>query len=219
MNQRFQQIKERINAAVALSGRTPGTVELLAVSKGQPLEKIQALFALGQKDFAENYLQEAEEKIKCSNSALAWHFIGPIQSNKTKKIADLFEWVHGLDRLSVAERLNRHCEFLGKHLNVCIQVNISREASKSGVLKEDINELVMEVCDLPHLRLRGLMAIPSKTQSNDAFEAMGQIYKSLKIKNCELDTLSMGMSNDFESAIAAGSTLVRVGTALFGART
>jgi pyridoxal phosphate enzyme (YggS family) len=203
--------------------RAPHSVSLLAVSKGQTLEKIQQAITAGQLRFGENYLQEALEKINMlANSSLEWHFIGPIQANKTQKIAQHFHWVHSIDNINIAKRLNDHRPVNLPPLNCCIQVNISNETSKSGVSIHEADEFVHACKNLSNLNLRGLMAIPAQqndfTLQRHAFHQLALLFHVLKEHAYDLDTLSMGMSNDYEAAIAEGSTLVRVGFALFGDR-
>jgi pyridoxal phosphate enzyme (YggS family) len=203
--------------------REPYSVHLLAVSKGQPIAKIQEAIAAGQLAFGENYLQEALLKIKeLNNPTLEWHFIGNIQRNKTKQIAEHFAWVHTIDDVIIAERLNQQRPAHLPPLNVCIQVNISNEQNKSGVFKEEILSLATSIVTLPKLKLRGLMAIPAPqkdfTKQRGSFHELACLYQQLRQRSFELDTLSMGMSDDFEAAIAEGSTLIRLGTAIFGAR-
>ena len=214
--------RARIGDACARAGRDPAAVTLLAVSKTRDAGEIRALAAAGQRDFGENYLQEALEKAPAlADLALCWHFIGPIQSNKTRDIAEHFHWVHSVDRLKVARRLSeQRPEGLGP-LNVCIQVNIDREESKSGVLPEALAELAHAVDALPGLRLRGLMAIPRADAADGnrgAFRSLAMTLSQLRHTIPALDTLSMGMSGDFDVAIEEGATIVRLGTALFGPR-
>jgi pyridoxal phosphate enzyme (YggS family) len=222
---RFVHINQRIEQAFTQSGRSTGNpVTLLAVSKHHSLEKIHALYELGQRDFGESYLQEALTKINAStDSDIIWHFIGPIQSNKTKDIAQNFQWVHSVDRLKIARRLSAQYPDKALPLNICLQINISQETQKSGFSRSEIFSIIEEIIDLPHLAIRGLMAIPKPTdnvtQQKKAFhelnELMQQLNKQFKLN---MDTLSMGMSNDLESAIIEGATIIRVGTALFGPR-
>lgn len=203
--------------------RSPSEVCLLAVSKTRPAEDIRAAFAAGQRCFAENYLQEALQKIQSlEDLPIEWHYIGAIQSNKTRELAAHFDWVHSVDRLKIAHRLNEQRPASLAELNICVQVNISHEASKSGTTLQQLDTLVDEVMQLPRLRLRGLMAIPAQADTLEAqraiFAPMQQALQRLRQRHPSLDTLSMGMSNDIEAAIAEGSTLLRVGTAIFGAR-
>lgn len=210
----------RIREAAQASQRDFATVDLLAVSKTKPAEAIRQAFAAGARDFAENYLQEALEKqVELADLPLIWHFIGPIQSNKTKPIAEHFAWVHSVDRLKIAERLSAQRPAHLPALNICLQVNISGETSKSGCNPDELPALAQAVTQLPNIKLRGLMTIPEPTddpqQQRAAFARLRELQSSL---NLNLDTLSMGMSDDLEAAIAEGATWVRIGTALFGAR-
>ncbi|WP_312591536.1 YggS family pyridoxal phosphate-dependent enzyme [Stutzerimonas nitrititolerans] len=214
------KVAARIREAAQAAGRNPDTVGLLAVSKTQPAEAIREANGAGLSDFGENYLQEALEKqADLADLALTWHFIGPIQSNKTRAIAEHFDWVHSVDRLKIAQRLSEQRSTELPPLNVCLQVNVSGEASKSGCAPQDVAELARTIATLPNLRLRGLMAIPEPTddraEQHAAFARLRQLQQALAL---ELDTLSMGMSQDLEAAIAEGATWVRIGTALFGAR-
>ncbi|MCZ4128429.1 YggS family pyridoxal phosphate-dependent enzyme [Stutzerimonas balearica] len=214
------KVAARIREAAQAAGRTPSAVGLLAVSKTQPAAAIREAFAAGVGDFGENYLQEALDKqAQLGDLALTWHFIGPIQSNKTKPIAEHFDWVHSVDRLKIAQRLSDQRPAHLPPLNLCLQVNVSGEASKSGCAPEDVTALAESVAALPNLRLRGLMCIPAPTddpqEQRAAFARLRHLKDSLDLP---LDTLSMGMSQDLEAAIAEGATWVRIGTALFGAR-
>ena len=210
----------RIDAAAQTANREKSAVGLLAVSKTKPAEAIREAFSAGLRDFGENYLQEALEKQQQLNDLpLVWHFIGPIQSNKTRPIAEHFDWVHSVDRLKIAERLSAQRPAGLPALNICLQVNVSAEDSKSGCSPDEIYPLAHAVTQLPNLRLRGLMAIPEPTDDpvlqHEAFAKLRRLQETL---NLPLDTLSMGMSHDLEAAIAEGATWVRIGTALFGAR-
>ena len=216
-------MRERLQAAERRFGRPAGAVALLAVSKTQPAEALRAAAEAGQRLFGESYLQEAEAKIEAlADLPLEWHFIGPIQSNKTRPIATLFDWVHSVDRLKVAQRLDQQRPEERPPLNVCLQVNISGEDTKSGVTPEALPELAAAVRELPRLRLRGLMAIPARGEDLEAqrrpFRALRETLDALGIGAPALDTLSMGMSDDLEAAVAEGATIVRVGSAIFGAR-
>ena len=196
---------------------------ILPVSKTRPAEDIVAVAKAGLQAVGENYLQEALDKIEALQQlALQWHFIGPIQSNKTQPIARHFDWVHSVDREKIARRLSEQRPENLAPLNICLQVNISREASKSGVMPEDLPELARQVSELPRLRLRGLMAIPAASSDFEAqrasFRALREALEQLNTMGLQLDTLSMGMSGDLEAAIAEGATIVRVGTDIFGAR-
>lgn len=216
-------LSQEIRALERESQRPEGCVTLLAVSKRHSSAMIREAVAAGQVHFGENYLQEAESKIaELADLDLVWHFIGPIQSNKTRGIASLFDWVHSVDRLKIAQRLSEQRPQAAEPLNVCVQVNVSDEASKSGVSDQDVALLCAQIDGLPRLRLRGLMAIPAAVQDYDeqraSFRQLAALYHMLRERHPGMDTLSMGMSNDFAAAIAEGSTMVRVGTAIFGAR-
>lgn len=224
---RLAQVHQAIDTACARAGRNPSSVRLLAVTKTFGHEVVLQAAQAGQLEFGENYVQEALEKIKALASyreplGLVWHCIGPIQSNKTRDVATHFDWVHTLDRIKIAQRLNDHRPSHLPALQVCLQVNTDAGANKSGVSPENIEELAEQVGQLPRLKLRGLMAIPEPQADALSAQALHQrltdIFHSLNQKNYGLDTLSMGMSADLGPAIAAGSTLVRIGTALFGKR-
>ena len=220
----ISQVAARIRAAEQASQRAADSVQLLAVSKTKPAEAVREAFAAGVRDFGENYLQEALGKqLELTDLPLSWHFIGPIQSNKTRAIAENFAWVHSVDRLKIAQRLSEQRPADLPPLNICIQVNVSGEASKSGCSPADLPALASAISALPRLTLRGLMAIPEPTddraEQDAAFAAVRELNQSLQASlKLPLDTLSMGMSHDLESAIAQGATWVRIGTALFGAR-
>ena len=214
-------VNQRIQKAAQIYGREPPS--LLAVSKGQPDSAIRRAFAAGQIEFAESYLQEALAKMALlKDLPIVWHFIGPIQSNKTAQIAQHFDWVHSVDRVKIAERLASARPENISPLNVCVQVNVSGEASKSGVGPDELPAITEAVSTLPGLCLRGLMSIPEATPNVDsqraAFRAVADMFNLLRSQGHDLDTLSMGMSGDLESAIAEGATIVRVGTAIFGPR-
>lgn len=218
----LQATRASIADAVTKADRAQNCVKLIAVSKAQPASAMREAFAAGQSAFGENYLQEALNKqIELSNLAIEWHFIGPIQSNKTQAIAQHFAWVHGVDRLKIAQRLNdaRSGE---APLQVCIQVNVSNEDSKSGVLPDEVHTLAEAIRHLPNLTLRGLMAIPEPTNNielqHQQFRIVHTLLEQLNQQGFALDTLSMGMSNDYVVAIAEGATMVRIGSAIFGAR-
>lgn len=213
-------LESRIQSAARTAQRDPGSVGLLAVSKTKPAGAIREAFAAGLRDFGENYLQEALGKqAELTDLPLCWHFIGPIQSNKTRAIAENFTWVHSVDRLKIAQRLSEQRPEGLEPLNICIQVNVSGEASKSGCTPEDLPALAAAINELPRLKLRGLMAIPEPTDDVDAQTAAFAAVRMLRDNlNLPLDTLSMGMSHDLEAAITQGATWVRIGTALFGAR-
>lgn len=214
-----------IHAAETTSHRAKGSVKLLAVSKGQSCQKIEQAYAAGLRDFGENYLQEAIAKIETLHALpLCWHFIGPIQSNKAKSIAQHFSWVHSVSSANVAQRLNEARPLSLPPLNICLQVNFDEEQSKSGLHPNKVQEVAAHIQTLPRLHLRGLMLIP-KPQTNEqlqyrSFLRLTELLNTLNQQlNLSLDTLSMGMSNDLQAAIYAGSTIVRIGTALFGKRT
>jgi len=219
----MQAVKTRIAAACSASGIPESSVRLVAVSKTHPPESIRAAFSAGQRDFAENYVQEALVKIDAlADLELVWHFIGPIQSNKTRPIAESFQWVHSVDREKIAIRLNEARPKNLPPLNVCIEVNISGEPGKSGVAPNDAAALACRVYSLPRLKLRGLMTIPEPTpdaqEQRRQFRALRKLMAELVSSGLDLDTLSMGMSADMEAAIAEGATMVRIGTAIFGPR-
>jgi len=216
-NKVLQQIEEACKQAQ----REPETVQLLAVSKTHPSESLREMYQTGQRIFGENYLQEALDKIETLNDLdIEWHFIGHVQRNKTKHLAEKFAWVHGVDRFIIAERLSRQREASQAPLNICLQVNIDAQETKDGCQPNEVAELVKNISQLPHLKLRGLMVIPAPNNTQ-AFSDAKQLFEQVKSEHAhpeDWDTLSMGMSGDMTDAIAAGSTMVRVGTALFGAR-
>ncbi|MCK9564002.1 MAG: YggS family pyridoxal phosphate-dependent enzyme [Bacteroidales bacterium] len=222
----INRVRDRLADAARAAGRDPAEVALVAVSKSRPAGCIRDAVAAGVHDFGENYLQEALDKMAAlSDLAIRWHFIGPIQSNKTRAIAEHFHWVHSLDRLKVAERLSAQRPAHLGPIDVCIQVNIDAEDSKSGVAPDAVPALAEAIAALPNLRLRGLMAIPAPAADGAArrtpFFYLAQLLANLRTLApalASLDTLSMGMSDDLEAAVAEGATLVRVGTALFGER-
>lgn len=223
LRESLTRVRERIERACLAAGRPSGAVELLAVSKTFGADRVREAAALGQRAFGENYLQEALPKqAALSDLGLEWHFIGPIQSNKTRELARHFDWVHGIDRLRVAQRLSDARERERGPLQVCVQVNISGEASKSGCDPQDAPALCAAVAALPGLRLRGLMAIPAPVAPGDdarePYRRLRALFEHIRASGMPLDTISAGMSDDLEAAIAEGSTLVRVGTALFGTR-
>ncbi|WP_395704327.1 YggS family pyridoxal phosphate-dependent enzyme [Aquabacterium sp.] len=222
---KLQQLRERISAACATAGRPVQTVTLLAVSKTFGPEAVREAAAAGQRAFGENYVQEALEKIHALQDfspPLAWHLIGPLQSNKTRVVAEAFDWVHSVDRLKIAQRLSEQRPAHLPPLQLCLQVNISGEASKSGVMPDELPALAHAVAALPNVRLRGLMAIPEPAADFEAqrapHRALHALFDALRAQGLALDTLSMGMSADLEAAIAEGATIVRVGTAIFGGR-
>ena len=216
-------VRHRIEKAALATHRDPHTIKLLAVSKTQPAENIRQAFTAGLQAFGENYLQEALDKMQLLDDLIIeWHFIGPAQSNKTKQIAEQFTWVHSLDRIKIAERLNSQRPASLAPLNVCIQVNLNNESSKSGISPREVKALAKAILPLKRLKLRGLMAIPAPTQDillqHKNFRALKEILLELHTLNSKIDTLSMGMSEDLEAAIAEGASIVRIGTAIFGAR-
>ena len=229
----MQDVHARIAAAAAKVSRDPQEITLLAVSKTFDAIAVMAAIETGQRDFGENYLQEALDKIeevrRLQNSGngaqavLKWHFIGPIQSNKTRPLAENFDWVHAIDREKIASRLSEQRPAGLPPLDVCIQVNISGEASKSGVAPAELSALAHAIAGMPRLRLRGLMAIPEAAADTAAqrapFRALCGLYDTLRAEGLPLDTLSIGMSADLEAAIAEGATIVRIGSAIFGQRT
>jgi len=220
----LQQVRTRIATACNTHGRPPEAVTLLAVSKTFGPQAVREAFAAGQTAFGENYIQEAVDKIAAlADLPLEWHCIGPIQSNKTRLVAEHFDWAHSVDRLKIAQRLSEQ-RLQGKApLNVCIQVNIDGGPTKAGVVPEDALALAQAIAALPHLRLRGIMTIPEPAIDFEAARAVHMraraIFDALNTAGLSLDTLSMGMTGDLEAAIASGSTMVRVGTAIFGGRT
>lgn len=224
LKQHLTVIDTAIREAASACGRDPESIQLLAVSKTKPSSDIQMLHALGQRSFGENYVQEAVDKIhELQGLDIEWHYIGHIQSNKTKLIATEFDWVHTVDREKIASRLNDARD--GDPLNILIQVNVDLAETKSGVSPTDLKALAMAIWKLPHLKLRGLMSIPDPVSENDlqrAHQQLKALFEEIKADHPTpeiFDTLSMGMTNDLELAISEGSTMVRIGTALFGART
>ncbi|WP_346838472.1 YggS family pyridoxal phosphate-dependent enzyme [Microbulbifer sp. SAOS-129_SWC] len=225
ITENLNRVRERIVTACAESGRDPQSVTLLAVSKTRPAGDLRVACAAGQRDFGENYLQEALEKqAQLSDLPIVWHFIGPLQSNKTRAVAEHFDWMHSVDRLKIAQRLSAQRPAGLAPLNICLQVNIDAEQSKSGAPPAEVAALAQAVAALPNLRLRGLMAIPAPRPDPalqcQPFERMAALLQDLREQLPEqpLDTLSMGMSADMAAAIAGGATIVRIGTDIFGAR-
>ncbi|ERP96994.1 hypothetical protein Q674_04050 [Acinetobacter sp. COS3] len=216
-----QSVLSQIEQACQQAQRDPATVQLLAVSKTHPSLALREMYAVGQRSFGENYLQEALTKIEeLQDLEIEWHFIGHVQRNKTKHLAEKFDWVHGVDRLIIAERLSTQRLESQKTLNICLQVNIDGQDSKDGCQPEEVSELVKQISRLPNICLRGLMVIPTP-ENHAAFADAKVLFEQVKSQHAQpqdWDTLSMGMSADLDAAIAAGSTMVRVGTALFGAR-
>lgn len=224
IDDKLRKVTARIHQAAAAAGRNPQTVRLIAVSKTQPAEAVAEAYAAGQRDFGENYLQEALDKQLALGhlDELQWHFIGPIQSNKTRPIAEHFGWVHSVDRLKIAQRLHEQRPLHLPPLNICVQVNIDDESTKSGVTLAELPDLMEAIAPLSRLTVRGLMAIPAATddpaQQRAAFAKLRTALEALNNQGYELDCLSMGMSGDLEAAIVEGATFVRVGTDIFGAR-
>lgn len=220
MQTRLAAIKDQIATYESKYGIDRGTVALLAVSKKQPVEKIRDAYDAGQRLFGENYLQEALQKMaELADCDIEWHFIGPIQSNKTRKIAENFHWVQSVDSVKIAKRLSDQRPEEMPPLNICLEVNISGEASKSGVTPDAVAALAQAISGLPNLKLRGLMAIPAPGDPATDFRRLREQWESLKAQGYEMDILSMGMSADFEQAIAEGSNMIRIGAAIFGNRT
>ena len=218
MPDNLQAVKSRIDAASRACARDPQTVRLLAVSKTHAPERVREAFAAGQRAFGENYVQEALDKMDAlADLPIEWHLVGPLQSNKTRAVAERFHWVHTVEREKIARRLAEQRPPGAAPLNVLIQVNVSGEASKSGVAPGEARALAAAVAAMPALRLRGLMAIPEPGAPAERYRALAELYERLR-GEFGLDTLSLGMSDDLETAIAAGSTMVRIGTALFGPR-
>jgi len=223
-DQLLKNVQQQIQSAAETAGRSADDIRLIAVSKTKPASDIEQVYRAGQREFGENYLQEAIDKIQQLQqySDIKWHFIGAIQSNKTRSIAEHFDWVHSVERIKIARRLAEQRPASRKPLNICLQVNVSNEASKAGISLDEVEALAAEVKQLEHIRLRGLMAIPLNTRDPEQ-----QRYYFHQLKNCldqlnqqgfDLDTLSMGMSNDMDIAIAEGATMIRIGTAIFGER-
>ena len=217
------QVRKRIALACHAAGRSPDSVQLLAVSKTMPAQAVRDAYAAGQLAFGENYIQEGVDKIaSLADLPLVWHCIGPVQSNKTKLVAENFAWVHSIDRLKIAERLSAQRPAHLPPLQVCLQVNVDGGSNKSGVAPTELLALANAVAQLPQLQLRGIMTIPEPADTEAAARAVHHqahtLFESLNASGLKLDTLSMGMTSDLEAAIAEGSTCVRVGTAIFGAR-
>lgn len=221
---RFDSIRQRVWRAEMAAGRQPGRTRIVAVSKTQSSEAIRRLYELGQRDFAESYLQEAIPKMDALKDLdITWHYIGRIQTNKTREIASRFDWIQSIDREKVGRRLSEQRPEGMPDLNVCIQINISHETGKAGIAPEDTQELAFALTEMEHLVVRGLMAIPEKggheAGASTSHSDLNRTYKDLLLAGLKLDTLSMGMSDDLEVAIENGATMVRIGTALFGERT
>ena len=223
VTENFRKIQDLLANAATEAGRAPSSVRLLAVSKKKPVEAILEAADAGQREFGENFVQEGLEKIeKCARDDLIWHFIGHLQSNKTRAVAEHYDWVHTIDRIKIARRLSDQRPHHAPDLNVCIEVNVDAEDSKSGVAPGDVTELAHEIAALPRLKLRGLMCLPAIRSEFEAqrkpFAALRGLLESLNEAGLDLDTLSMGMTADYAAAIHEGATIVRVGTAIFGAR-
>ncbi|NCF25852.1 MAG: YggS family pyridoxal phosphate-dependent enzyme [Gammaproteobacteria bacterium] len=221
--QSLEKIRNRVTVLERRYERSPGAVRVLAVSKTKPPEAVRAAAEIGQREFGENHVQDALTKLDAlADMDLVWHFIGPIQSNKTRVVAARFHWVHSIDRAKIARRLNEQRPDGLPPLEVCIQVNLSGETSKSGVEPQQVEELAQVVSELPRLRLRGLMTLPQPCDELDdqrrPFAALRGLLETLNAGGLALDTLSMGMTNDMEAAIAEGATIIRIGTAIFGPR-
>lgn len=222
--ERLESARTRIEQAAIAANRLPNSVQLLAVSKTKPVSDIHLAYEAGHRLFGENYVQEGVEKVQALQELdIIWHMIGPIQSNKTRLVAEHFDWVQSIDREKIAQRLNDQRPAGKPPIQICIQVNIDDEETKSGVHPQQLDALVKAVSAMPNLCLRGLMAIPrahsSDAEQAEAFKRMQQLFEQYHTKLTNFDTLSMGMSDDLESAISNGSTMVRIGTAIFGKRT
>jgi PLP dependent protein len=223
LSERYVQTQTRIASATTRSGRSPQSVGLVAISKGHPGEALRTLFELGQRDFGENYLQEALPKMQAlSDLPIRWHFTGQVQGNKTRVIAEHFDWVHTVDRERIASRLNEQRPPHLAPLNVCIQVKLEDEPGKGGLDPGDVESVARAISQMPRLKLRGLMTLPPPRNSYEEqkllFDRLAELLRELQTQRFDVDTLSMGMSDDLEAAVAAGATLVRIGTAIFGAR-
>ena len=224
VTENLRKIRDLLAISAVEAERDPDTVKLLAVTKKQPLDKILAAASLGQRDFGENTVQEGLEKVHATSaSGLTWHFIGHLQSNKTRPVAENFDWVHSIDKLKIAKRLSQQRPAALPPLNVCLQVNIDSEPGKSGVSIDELPALAAACTDLPHIRLRGLMCLPKIRhefeEQRRPFARLRQLAGTLRDMGIDTDTLSMGMSDDYRAAIFEGATIVRIGTAIFGERT
>jgi pyridoxal phosphate enzyme (YggS family) len=223
VTENFREIQDLLAKAAADAKRPADHIRLLAVSKKKPLEAILQVASAGQREFGENFVQEGLDKIReAAREDLIWHFIGHLQSNKTRAVAENFQWVHTIDRLKIAQRLSRQRPFYAGDLNVCIEVNVDAEENKSGVLPAEVADLAAAISELPRLKLRGLMCLPAIRhefeEQRRPFAALRELLESLQAEGLEVDTLSMGMTADYAAAIREGATIVRIGTALFGAR-
>ena len=219
----LQNVRSRLESACLNAGRKPSEVKILAVSKQHPAVKIRKFHQLGQQAFGENYVQEALDKQKqLLDLNIEWHFIGPLQSNKTREVAQHFQWVQSVDRIKILKRLSSQRPTSFPELNVCIQVNIDREEQKSGIMPEQLQEMAKYACGMENIRLRGLMAIPKPAAADHdpsgSYRRMNELFQALNASGMVLDTLSMGMSADLEEAILHGSTMIRIGTDLLGPR-
>ena len=223
VTENLAKISDLLAISATEAQREPGSVKLLAVSKKQPVSKIREAAAARQRDFAENFVQEGVEKIEATRDLdLVWHFIGHLQSNKTRVVAEYFDWVHTIDKLKTARRLSAQRSADQEPLNVCLQVNVDNEASKSGISPDALSAMAAACAELPNLRLRGLMCLPTIREDFEAqrkpFAALRNMAESLRADGIETDTLSMGMTGDFRAAVVEGATIVRIGTAIFGER-
>ncbi len=223
VTENFRKIQDLLAKAAVDAGRSVGSIRLLAVSKKKPAEAVLEAYSAGQRDFGENFVQEGLEKIaQVDRDDVTWHFIGHLQSNKTKAVAQHFQWVHTIDRLKVARRLSEQRPHHAGDLNVCIEVNIDAEDLKSGASIAEVADLAAAIAELPRLKLRGLMCLPAIRQGvaaqREPFARLRALMESLNDTGMQLDTLSMGMTADYAAAIQEGATIVRIGTALFGAR-
>ncbi|MGA8202995.1 MAG: YggS family pyridoxal phosphate-dependent enzyme [Woeseiaceae bacterium] len=223
VTENLRKIRALLTQAALEAGREPQAVSLLAVSKKQPAARVMEAAAAGQREFGENQAGEGVDKIRAvADDTLIWHFIGHLQSNKSRAVAEHFDWVHSVDRLKIARRLSEQRPAELGDLNICLQVNVDEEASKAGIAADEVAELARAVASLPRLRLRGLMCLPRIREGLDAqrvpFARLRELAESLRGQGIEMDTLSMGMSADFRAAIAEGATIVRIGTAVFGPR-
>jgi pyridoxal phosphate enzyme (YggS family) len=223
VTENFRKIQDLLAKAATEANRSPDHIQLLAVSKKKPLKAILEAASAGQRDFGENFVQEGLQKMQdAARDDLCWHFIGHLQANKTRAVAENFQWVHTIDRLKIARRLSDQRPCHAPDLNICIEVNIDAEESKSGILPAEVHELAVAIAELPRLKLRGLMCLPAKRNDFAAqrqpFAELRRLLESLQAKGLELDTLSMGMTADYAAAIHEGATIVRVGSGLFGAR-
>ncbi|MDA0680920.1 MAG: YggS family pyridoxal phosphate-dependent enzyme [Proteobacteria bacterium] len=223
VTENFRKIQDLLAKAAADAGRAADDIRLVAVSKKKPLEAILEVASAGQRDFGENFVQEGLEKIRsAARNDLRWHFIGHLQSNKTKAVAEHFQWVHTIDRLKIAQRLSEYRPSDAEDLNICIEVNIDGETQKSGVSVAQTRDLAAAIAELPRLKLRGLMCLPAIRHGFDEqrkpFAALRVLHESLQAQGHELDTLSMGMSADYAAAIHEGATIIRIGTGIFGTR-